>query len=331
MAEEVTGILAGRLLIDGVDAWGRWGVYVVEQGWNELIALPPLKEPEETDWAEEDGVEVDLNAPLLDAREVDIEFAFRDGYVNYLAFVQFLSDGVYHEFDCAYIGRSYTLRMVGSQSLDYVKLVGKGSITFADDVPLDISDVSVDVETGRSDETGWQLDGVDLLSGWGVRVLAGSLAEVLEPSALKERLLWNQSDEAGQVYDSDTDEEEDNGTAWDRKEVTLNCLMRAGSQVALWAQWDALLAALVQSGERSLYVEELGKTFPCYYSECEVERFYPAEDEQAAWLEFGLTLVFTGAGAVNTDDVLLAAEDDCYVITEVGELLILIGTAIVEG
>ena len=63
-------MMEGRLFIDGGDAYLQYGAYVVNGGWNELVAYPPLKPVESNDWQEEDGIEADLSAPVLDTREV---------------------------------------------------------------------------------------------------------------------------------------------------------------------------------------------------------------------------------------------------------------------
>ena len=59
----------GTLYIDGNDAYRQFGVSVVKGGYDDIIAMPPLKKPQTNDWQEEDGIEADLEEPVLDARE----------------------------------------------------------------------------------------------------------------------------------------------------------------------------------------------------------------------------------------------------------------------
>ena len=58
-------IMQGQLYIDGHDAFAEYGVYIVDEGLNDLIAMPPLKTVVTNDWQEEDGVEADLLSPQL--------------------------------------------------------------------------------------------------------------------------------------------------------------------------------------------------------------------------------------------------------------------------
>ena len=68
--------MINRLFIDGNDAYLQYGVYVTSGGFNELVAFPPLKSVDSNDWQEEDGVEADLSAPVLNTREIQVKFAF---------------------------------------------------------------------------------------------------------------------------------------------------------------------------------------------------------------------------------------------------------------
>ena len=103
--------MINRLFIDGNDAYLQYGVYVTSGGFNELVAFPPLKSVDSNDWQEEDGVEADLSAPVLNTREIQVKFAFSGLFSRFCAFIELLSDGAYHEFYCAHIQRTFTLRM----------------------------------------------------------------------------------------------------------------------------------------------------------------------------------------------------------------------------
>ena len=50
------------------------------------MAYPSLKTPDQNDWQEEDGVEVDLSAPVLDTREVRLSFLLNDVYGSFSDF-----------------------------------------------------------------------------------------------------------------------------------------------------------------------------------------------------------------------------------------------------
>ena len=92
--------------------------------------------------------------------------------------------------------------------------------------------------------------------------------------------------------------------------------MRAESLTELWRNYDALLHDLIQPEERLLSVRELEQDFPCYYKSCQVSDFFP---DGKIWLEFTLTLTFTGSFRLDDNDFVLATEDGIIVFTEDGE------------
>lgn len=300
--------MIGRLYIDGNDAYLQYGAYVVSGGWNELVAYPPLKSVESNDWQEEDGVEADLSAPVLDTREVSVKFAFGSLFSSFSKFVNMLSDGAYHDFNCAYIGRKYRLRMTQAPNLDLAKEFGTATIKFSDDFPMLGYEYKAP-SSGISECDDFLIDNVPL-TDYGVRILQGTMSEIMKPAAVKQNLLRNIGTKTGAIYDG-------KAVTFKSKDVSLNCLMRADTVEELWRNYDALLYELVQPEERTLTVRELEQDFPCYYKSCKVSEFYP--DRMKLWLEFMLTLTFTGHFRLNDDDFVLATESGIIVFTEDGE------------
>ena len=96
--------MKNNLYIDGTDAFTRFGVFIAEGGHNEVVAFPALKAPEvSNDWAEYDGIEVDLSDPKLDTKELEIKFN-AVGMYQTGDFISLLSDGAYHTFEFKRIG-----------------------------------------------------------------------------------------------------------------------------------------------------------------------------------------------------------------------------------
>lgn len=298
-------MMSGRLYIDGNDVYKQYGMYVSDNGWNELVAMPPLKSVDSNDWNEEDGIEPDLSSPVLNTREVALTFAVQGVFSRYFDFLNLLSDGAYHVFDCAEIGRKYTLRMVSHTSLDYAKLLGKAKIKFADDFPLDGYKYKAPASTIETVDD-YTLDDLPL-TAYGVRVLQGTLSEVQKPAAVKQNLLRNIKTQTGAIYDGKY-------VVYKSKDVKLYCLMRADTLDGLWLNYDALLYDLVRPDERRLWVNELEQEFPCHYKSCSVQEF----DAEGIWLKFTLTVTFTSDFRITEDDVVLATEDNIIVFTENG-------------
>lgn len=300
-------MMSGRLYIDGQDVYKQFGVYVPDGGWASLIAFPPLKSATQNEWQEEDGVEIDLSAPVLNSREITLTFCFADVFSRYDDFIALLADGSYHVFQCEGIGRRFTLRLVSQSNREYAVNFGRETLKFADDMPFAdyVPQKPVSSVTPSDD---YLIDGRPL-TDYGVRVLQGSFAEIIKTAAVKPNMLRNIKTKTGAIYDTRGE------VYYKAKAVKLVCLMRAESLEELWRNYDALLYALIQPEERTLHVRELEKEFPFCYKSCSVSEFFPSEK---IWLKFTLTLTFTRDFRIEDDGVILAAEDGTPLFTEDG-------------
>lgn len=297
-------MMRGRLYIDGTDVYIKYGVYVVEGGWNELIAYPPLKSVKCNDWQEEDGEEADLSCPVLNTKDCSVKFAVSGVFSRYFAFVEMLSDGAYHTFDCAYIQRKYRLRMTQQPNLDASIALGFFTFKFAKDFPLDGYTYQPPVSNVIT-ATDYSID-ERLFTDYGCRILQGTLSDVEKTSNVKQKLLRNINTQAGVIYDS-------HNVTFKSKEVKLKCLMRADTLGELWRNYDALLFDLIRPEERMLWVDEIEQEFPFYYKSCTVNEFYPKDK---IWLKFTLTVHFTQAFRINEGDMVLAAENGIVIFTD---------------
>jgi len=270
--------MTGNLYIDGFDCYTLFGVYVTGN-YNELVAFPSLKPVESNNWHEEDGEEVDLSAPALDTRELNIKFAYHGTEENFVSFINLLSDGAYHQFNFAEIGKMYQLRLVSQPDMSRASTFGVFSLRFADDFPL--SGYSyVSPQSNIVPLCGYELDGRDL-ADYGVRVLQGSMAEIQKIPAVKKNLIVSVRDKSGVVYDGAN-------VTFQAKDVRINCLMRANNLTEFWRNYNALLYDLVRPSERMLYVGS--KEYACYYKSCSVSEFSVIGK---IWFKFSLNLVFT--------------------------------------
>lgn len=296
--------MKGRLYIDGNDAYTEYGVYVVKGGWNELIAYPPLKSVESNDWQEMDGIEADLSAPMLDTREIQLKVAFAGLDSRFFTLLELLSDEAYHVFECAYIKRTYRLRLVSQPNLAAAKVIGTATLKFADDFPLSGYTYKKPASNVEAYDD-YTFDGVNFTT-YGVRVLKGTLDEVMKTPTVKTNLLRNISTQAGALYDG-------KNVSYKSKDVKINCLMRADTLDELWRNYDALLYDLIRPNERKLWVDELGQEFLFYYKSCQVTEFYPTDK---IWLQFTLTVTFTTVLKIGDGDVVLASEDKIIIFTQ---------------
>lgn len=299
-------MMSGRLFVDGYDVYKLYGVYVADGGWASLIAYPPMKSFEQNDWQEEDGVEADLSAPVLNSREVTLTFVISGVFSRYNEFIERLSDGSYHVFDCAAIGRSYTLRLVSQSNREYAVTFGRETLRFADDFPFsDFKYKSPSSRVAACDD--YLIDDVPT-TNYGVRVLQGSFAEILKTSAVKQNMLRNIKTQTGAIYDGAE-------VQYKAKDVKLTCLLRADTLAELWRNYDALLFDLIQPRERTLTVAELEQDFPFCYKSCQVTEFEP---DGRIWMKFSLTLTFTREFRIDEGGTILVSEDGTPIVTEDG-------------
>lgn len=282
--------MIGKLYIDGIDIWQQYGVFVVEGGYNDLVAMPPLKDVESNDWHEEDGIEADLSSPVLNSREVSIKFAVSGVFSRFVALMTMLSDGAYHDFNCVSIGRQYRLRLVNENSRKIVRPLETVTLRFADDFPArHIQRFEATARTAQNHEaspssTTMQVDDYYLdghrLTAYGARVLQGSLAEIVKKPQVKKNLYRNIKTVTGAIYDG-------KDVRYQAKDAKLNLLFRATTLEELWNNYDALLFNLTRPYEHVLAVTATEEAFYCSYKSCSVKDFYP---DGQIWLEVRLTL-----------------------------------------
>lgn len=270
--------MQGRLTIDGIDVYTQYGLYVPEQGYNELIQWASLKSVAVTDWHEENGVEPDLDAPVLASRMCTLWLNGATTPAKIDALVALLSDGAYHIVHALEIERRYRLRLVSSAPPTIVNGLYVLELTFADDFPLSGYVYSAPSSSiGECDDM--TIDG-KLFTDYGVRILEGSRAEVTRIRDIKGNLTRDIATQNGVLYDA----------AVVRKreyDATIHCLMRAATLAELWNNYDALLYDLTRPQERYIGVKAEAKRYPCYYKSSSVERFYPTHK---IWLEFDITI-----------------------------------------
>jgi hypothetical protein len=295
--------MTGKLYIDGADAYTNYGIYIASGSYAALLSFPPLKSIDSNDWPEEDGIEADLSEPRLGTRELALKFGSADRK-RANDFFDAISDGAYHTFNFAEIGRTYNLRLVSQQNINVVQDAELFTLQFANDFPF-TENYEYAAPQSTAPVTGaHELDGIDF-SSYGITVLKGSLAELLKSPAVKKNLLTDINDRHGATYDGEN-------VFFQSKEVKLNCHMAAGTLAEFWRNYDAFLYDLSRSGERRLFIGSEGEEYPCYYKNMSAVNFSLIGK---VWFQFSLTLVFTSF-RVGEVQYLLASEDKEIIITE---------------
>lgn len=316
--------MKGKFYIDGEDAFVKYGVFVADNGYTNLISYPAFKDLDKNIWPEENGIEVDLTEPVLDYQEIQLSF-FGTDYWMVIDFIAVMSDKSYHEFDFKEINRKVKLRLVTNPKKEIGKSIDSFTLTFANDFPMEGYEYVEPATVEMPKQLSYEIDGVPL-SNYGVFLLNGSDAEILKTPAVKKNLLVDLSNKSGATYDGEI-------VVFQQKDIPLKCWMRCDSTETMWRNLDALVYDLIKLSEkededgfkyddakRSFYVENLEEEYPCYYNGLKATRFQILPDGRV-WLEFTLTLSFTSF-VVGEVEYLLSSEAEELIITEDGEYCI---------
>ena len=296
--------MTGKLFVDDIDIYTRFGIFILDDGYNGIVAYPPLKEPAINDWPEEHGIEVDLETPCLDTCQFSISFGILNSF-NVMAFIELLSDGAYHEFNFAEIGLTKNLRLVSNAGSNSFERLGTFSLNFADDFPL--NGFVYDTITPGTDKAGFEIDGLDLLASFKVFVLEGLKDELNNIPDVKENLLINSKSVDGVTYDSQE-------VVYREKELNVKCLFLAkiNDNGRMWHQdYYNLLYALTRPNQRVFGIDIQGLENG-YYKSSSVSKCTMVNDK--IWIEFDLNLVLTAF--VPMYESVLITEDGLMIETE---------------
>lgn len=295
----------GKLFVDGYDAMLEYGIFVEKGGYKQVVQMPSFKKLDTTEWEEFDGIEVDLLSPVLDTRQLQIQFCITN--IRYAEdFFDDLATGAYHTFYFVELKKTYRLRMVSNGSFSSFVKLGKLTLTFADDFPAVPSGSPYQLGKSEIRQAGYEVDGVDF-SQFGSYILKGSDDSIRKAANIRENLKIDVKSVAGISYD---DEE----VHFKSKDVTLKLLIDAEDIDEFWVRWNALFSILIQPEQRTFYFSALPAEYECYYKSNSVSKFEILRDGRI-WCEFSVVLVFT-AYHPESSWMLLATEDYDWVITE---------------
>lgn len=304
--------MRGELYIDGTDVYESYGVWITEGGYDGLLSFPALVVPDKNVWPEEDGIEVDLENPVLSGKELTIPFVASDPAMDVDEFVTFVARPGYRTVRVPALGREWRLRLLSEPSrVTYGRTADRlvsFSLRFADDFPSREDTYPAAQGGGITlPESSYSLDGV-ALDTYGVMVEEGR-DDVLRSAAVRQNLTRKLSTMDGVLYDAGT-------VVFSEKDVTLKCLMVTDTMERFWKCYIAFFNDLIQPGERSLGYGETGKSYKCHYKSTSGWSLVSLSGR--VMVEFNLTLVFTAFRVSGNITYLLATEDGDLVSTEDG-------------
>jgi len=304
------------ILVDNVNIYENYGVFVTEKGYRELVNFPASKKIEINNWQEEDGIEVDEKKTVFDGRELSITFGCHNDFKSTWGFIEFLYDNAYHIFDFVAISRKIKLRLVSQPNIKDFGKINSFSLLFINDLPIKettgIPDTPVTEIPYISNvpTTGYKLDNYDL-STYGISVLEGTKSDFLKMPNVKKNLTIKTENSDGVNYDNLTYHR------YEQKEVKLNCIMRANSNKEFWVQYDAFYNHQLRNNNtniKTLEVPFIDKLFQCYYKNCSTNDFIITDSK--IWFRFVLTFVIIEF-RLKTENILLSSEDDDIIELEI--------------
>ncbi|MEG2599898.1 MAG: hypothetical protein RSA66_10545 [Muribaculaceae bacterium] len=300
------------MIIDGVDIPD---MRILEGSYANIVNLPSLKSVPTVDWWEEDGIDVDLSDPKLNAREISINIGGFGLLHDVGALIERINDGAYHVYRI--LGQEHRWRLVKCGKMEAQRF-SYFALTFSDDFP-NPGMLPIPLIRGGHSYFG-DLNGQDLRE-YGITILDGTLDRIKKLPDVKENLTVDNRTIDGVVYDGKV-------VKYKSKDIQLKCLMKTTTLRNFWGLRGDLLLTLSGKSERSLYVNATEETYPCYYKSCTTHEFATncigATDKGTVWWTFTLTLAVTRFRPV-ADEYLLAAEKGEWVVTEDNEYAIDLG------
>ncbi len=262
------------MIIDGKNTEAKYGLHILEGGYHSLLQYPKLKEPQKNDWAEFDGLEVDLVNPVLDKKEIVFGVICYANKVD--DFVDYLLQKTYRNYIFSDLGLSFRLRFVGLSDVKRYKSRCSFQLKLSDDTPL--RNYSYDRPTLETQhDFNYLLDGVPF-SQYGIIVLDGTDEKLENTKELKEKL------EIGSKFVNGVKVSEQIGK---KKEytATLHLFLKCSKDDFI-KSYRAFLYDLIRPNERILTVQE--KEYKCYYQSSKINRFAFVNDN--IWCEFDINI-----------------------------------------
>jgi hypothetical protein len=295
-----------KLFIDGLDAMVEYGVFVERNGYRQLIQQPVFKKIDQTEWPEFDGVEADVAAPMLDARQFQIQFCIKNVRWAEDLFLA-LSDGVYHEFDFKEVDIKVNLRLVSNGAFSSYIRLGKMTLTFADDFPSGLKGEPYELGESEVVQRGYTIDDIDF-SQFGMYVLKGTDDSIRKAPNVRENLKITAKNMSGASYDSNGD------VHWRAKDMTLKLFVRAADLEEFWERYGALYQVLMSPGLHTFNFSPIDVDYHCFYKSNSVSRFEILTSGKV-WCEFSVVMTVTDWHPVSSW-LLLETEGEELVITE---------------
>jgi hypothetical protein len=270
--------MKGDISINHADIYKLYGMWVVEDGYNEFVAWPCFKAISFVNWPESDGVDPDLAEPKLAPREFAIRVAtykpWEDG-IGLFCWDMRAAKGI-ASIDAASIGRTCIARFKGVTRVITERGITYANLIFTENIPV-LNEGAVVTELAYNDD--YAIDGRPF-SFFNTRILEGSLSSIIGEYRTKPVMEVDTADTDGVILGAPL-------LTFEPYNATLRCLMTASSLDVLWSNYDALCSRMTAPETRHIWVKSTLMEYRCYYVSQRVVRFFPTPKP---WIEFDITV-----------------------------------------
>lgn len=241
-----------------------------------LVSYPSMKSVQSNDWAEYDGLEVDLSAPKLDKKTLELSFLLADKS-KYFDFIAFLLEQNHRDWYFPDVEKVFKLRVV--EFSGYQEFLNKSEIKIklSDDFPLwNYTYIPVTINQGTDD---WFLEGV-AFSKYGIVVLEGSENVYSEKEVKPILEVTNGLLSGVKTYDQSLKKKS--------RKATIKCFLNCELS-NFWNIYYGFLHNWIKKNARELRAET--KTYQCYYESSKVLYFDLHENKTRVRCQFDMNIV----------------------------------------
>lgn len=260
----------GSCIIDTVDL-SAYGIFIERGGSDDFISFPDRRTPDQNDWPDEDGLDVDLTDCYFDAKRVRVNYViiaetetvFKSHLNSFetLHFATGLRSVFVKEFN-----RTFSLRFVGFPNYAHKgglfnprKKIGRITAEYSMDDPLQLFTPSVIAPvSNRANLAQITLNGYDL-SKFGI-VVQDAYSTALMPKSAKRVLERKIQSVNGIISDTAVSPKKQ------ARQIVIECTMLADTLTELWTNYTALFNNLRITTAVQLGVTRTGAILNCYYS-----------------------------------------------------------------
>lgn len=262
------------ITIDGKNIMDYTAI-LLEDSCKELVEYPKLKKVDSNDWAEHDGLEVDLESPRLDKKEITLSLYFRDKQ-QFEVLTQYLLATTYRIWNFTELGKDYKLRLKAFSGLKVTFDCCEVKVQLVDDFPL--RNYTYVAPNLIQSDYGYSLDNINF-SKYGIIPLRGSRDGLDSGESTKSILeIENRIMQGVKVAEQ--------SLKIKGRNAHINCFMKL-PVAEFWKGYNTFLCDLTKPNERTIIAH--GKSYKCHYDSAKVNEMIV--DNGFVWCEFQLNVV----------------------------------------